>query len=55
MNIYIGLMYAKLNGQKWNSFGNLFLIIIVVILTIIGYIAAILSLLVAFDAVKTSS
>ena len=45
-------MYVKLNDKKWNASGNLFLIITVVLLTIIGYIAAILSLLVAFDAVK---
>jgi hypothetical protein len=45
-------MFAKLNGKKWNSFGNLSLIVIVIVLTIIGYIAAVLSLLVAFDAIK---
>lgn len=45
-------MYVKLNDKKWNSFGNLTLIICCIILTIIGYIAAVLSLLIAFDAVK---
>ncbi len=45
-------MYVKLNDKKWNSFWNFFLIVVVVILTIFGYIAAILSFLVAFGAVK---
>ena len=45
-------MFVKLNDKKWNAPGNLFLVIAVVLLTIIGYIAAILSLLVAFNAVQ---
>lgn len=45
-------MWVKLNNDKWNSPLNLVFIVGSTILTIIGYSAAILSLLTAFDTVK---
>ena len=50
--ISLALMWVKLNNDKWNSPLNLVFIVGSTILTIIGYSAAILSLLTAFDTVK---
>ena len=44
-------IYVKMSSEKWSSFKNLTVITLTVLLTIIGYIAAILSMLIAFGAV----
>lgn len=45
-------MYVKLSPEKWSSPFNLLLIVLAILLTIIGYIAAVISMCTAFDAFK---